>query len=442
MKFCNRFYEYLYIDDNEGGIYLCPWMEPGNSSIGNLMSDDIEEAYNSDRANYLRSTMDGQSFIHCRREACPHLQNCDLDEITAEEYQQRKRARYYPTTINMAYDFVCNQSCETCRKTVYVPYENYAEQMKTIQAKLAPYLDRAKKITASGHGDPFASKYMMEVLENLRPSNPDLSILLETNGVFFDEAHWERIKHLGSVNLSIVVTTNSFVEFTYKHISRGGDFRKVMRNLSYMSELRKSGSIKELAHSFVIQDRNFREIPAFIKRSFSEFAFDSVVLKPVYQWGTMDEDVYWFKDVLNPCHPYHAEYLEIIQDPALKDPRVYNFAGNTLHPARPFPGSGTISAANFPYKTIEKDSRIIIYGAGQVGREYMRQLEETKYCIVECWIDKVFDNNRIMPPEHFLSIPEDAYDAVLLATKSSVFLEEMKLFLNNAGVPDNRIVCC
>ena len=339
MKFCHRFYEYLYIDDNEGGLYLCPWMEPGNSSIGSLMFKSIDEAYNSDHANYLRSTMDDQSFSRCRREACPHLQNCDLEDITSEEYEYRKKARYYPTTINMAYDFVCNQSCETCRKTVFVPPANYAEQMKTIQSELAPFLDSAVRITASGHGDPFASKYMMEVLENLRPSSPELSILLETNGVFLDEAHWERIKHLGSINLSIVVTTNSFDEFTYSHISRGGNFQKVMRNLSYMSELRKSGAVKELVHSFVIQDRNFREIPAFIKRSFSEFAFDSVVLKPVYQWGTMDEDVYWFKDVLNPCHPYHAEYLEIIQDPALKDPRVYKFAGGTLHPARPFPGN-------------------------------------------------------------------------------------------------------
>ena len=65
-----------------------------------------------------------------------------------------------------------------------------------------------------------------------------------------------------------------------------------------------------------------------------------MVLKPVYQWGTMDEDVYWFKDVLNPMHPYHEEYLEILKHPALQDPRVYNFGGETSHEARPFPGSG------------------------------------------------------------------------------------------------------
>lgn len=38
-----------------------------------------------------------------------------------------------------------------------------------------------------------------------------------------------------------------------------------------------------------MQDRNFREIPSFIERSLNEFGFDDVVLKPVYQWGTMPE---------------------------------------------------------------------------------------------------------------------------------------------------------
>ena len=440
MKFCPYFYEYLYIDNNEGNICLCPWMEPSMASIGNLMTDDVDEAYNSEYANSLRSTMDDQSFMYCRIEACPRLQNNDLEEISPEEYERRKKARYFPEEINMAYDFVCNQSCETCRKSVFIPPTNYAEQMRAIHAKLSPYLDAAKKITASGHGDPFASKYMMNVLGNLRPTNSELRILLETNGVFFDEAHWMRIKHLGSVSLSLVVTTNSFDDFTYKHISRGGDFQRLIANLGFMSELRIMGEIKNLAQCLVVQDRNFREIPSFIKRSFSDYAFDSVVLRPVYQWGTMDEDVYWFKDVLNPCHPYHAEYLEIMQDPALKDPRVYNFAGNTLHAARPFPGSGAISAVRFPYKAVKKDSRIVIYGAGQVGREYMRQIEETQYCEVVRWIDKNPDSECVEPPECLLDMSPKSYDAVVLAAKSPAFREEMKLSLKNAGVPDERII--
>lgn len=433
MKYCPFFYEYLYIDTPEGAFALCPWMKQSDFIIGNLTTDEIEDAYNSEHANHLRSSMDDQSFRYCRPEACPHLQNNDLEEISQEEYEQRKKALYYPTQINMAYDFMCNQSCETCRPSVFVPPDNYEKQMETIRTKLAPHLNNAKQISASGHGDPFASPYMMKVLENLHPVNPNLYLLLETNGVFFDEAHWQRIRHLAKVRLEIAVTINSFDEFTYRHISHGGNFKKLMENLTFMAQLRKNNQIHKLTAALVIQDRNFREIPRFIQRCFERYAFDCVLLRPVYQWGTMEESTYWFKDVLNPCHPYHQEYLEILQEPILRDSRVYNFGGDTLHEARPYPTAS--NGTTFPYGAVKKDSRIILYGAGQIGREYMRQLKETQYCKVVLWIDKNGDGECVALPSRLADMKADSYDAVVLATCNPEFIAEMKETLSSLGIP-------
>ena len=173
MKYCRYLHEYLYFDHYDGNIYICPWMEPKDAIIGNLAHDEIETAYNSDYSNHLRATMDNQTFKYCRREACPHLQNDDLEEISPDKYSNRKKNSYYPTEINLAYDFICNQFCETCRKTSFVPPRDYAEKMRIIHERIAPYLDTAKHISTSGHGDPFASKYMMEVLENMHPTNND-----------------------------------------------------------------------------------------------------------------------------------------------------------------------------------------------------------------------------------------------------------------------------
>lgn len=437
MKFCHLFYDYLYIDNNDGNICLCPWMEPKNACIGNLIHDGIEEAYNGDYANFLRSTMDDQTFRFCRQEACPFLQNNELEEISTEEYESRKKNCYYPTIINMAYDFVCNQSCETCRKSVFVPPTGYEEQMRIIGEKLLPYLDKAKRITASGHGDPFASKYMMSVLENMHPTDPECSFLLETNGVFFDEEHWERIKHLAKFRLELVVTINSFDEFTYRHISRGGNYKKMLHNLEFMSKLREKGELAHLTNTLVIQDRNFREIPSFIKRSFDNYSFDQVILRPVYQWGTMDEQVYWFKDVLNPLHPYHEEYLEILQTPLLKDPRVYNFGGDTEHVARPYPA---YTVKNLLPSSIQKNSRIVVYGAGQVGKELINNLEENHYCDVVLWIDQCFDNAKVMSPAILFNMSQEQYDAVVLATKTSSFINEMKKKLSDMDIPEEKIV--
>lgn len=440
MKFCNRFYNYLYVDNSEGNICLCPWMEPAKACIGNLLHDKVEDAYNGDYANYLRTTMDDQTFRFCRPEACPFIQNNELEEISLEEYNERKMDSYYPVKINMAYDSVCNQSCETCRKSVFIPPAGYGEQMHIIQNKLTPYLDTAEYITASGHGDPFASKYMMSVLENLHPTQPHCKISLETNGVFFDEEHWERIRHLKEFGLNVVITINSFDPFTYRHISRGGNYEKVMHNLEFISQLRRKGDIAHLDNSMVIQDRNFREIPSFIRRSFEDFAFDEVVLKPVYQWGTMDEDVYWFKDVLNPCHPYHEEYLEILQDPALKDPRVYNFGGDTEHAARPYPG--TFSGSSLIPPQIQTDSKVVIYGAGQIGRELVQRLKENQYGEIVLWVDKCFDGECVVSPDNLRGLSHKEYDFIILATRNAAFAKEMHDNLIDMGITEECIVSC
>lgn len=436
MKYCNKIHEYLYIDHFDGGVFLCPWMDPKKACIGNIYTDSIEDMYNSDYANYLRSTIEDQSFCHCRPEACPFIQNRILPEISEEEYEQKKKAPFYPNNVNMAFDFVCNQSCETCRKTVFVPPTGYKEKMDIIQEKLKPVLDTAKQISASGHGDPFASPYMMNILEKLNPTNPDLKILLETNGVFFDEEHWERIKHLGNFRLEVVITSNSFDPFTYKHISRNGNYEKLMKNLSFASSLREKGYLKKLTHCLVIQDRNFREIPSFIERSLRDYSFDEVVLRPVYQWGTMDEKVYWFKDVLNPMHPYHKEYLEIMENPILKDPHVFNFGGDTEHVARPYPTSDDI----FPYSQVKQGSKVVVYGAGMIGNQIVDSVNSSEYCCVKLWVDQCGDGDCVKKPDVISDLKADEYDAVIVATIKPNYASEMIEELTKLGVPCDKIV--
>lgn len=46
----------------------------------------------------------------------------------------------------------------------------------------------------------------------------------------------------------------------------------------------------------------------------------------------------------------------------------------------------------FPYEKIPQGSSIIIYGAGDVGQEYLKQMLLTGYADVACFLDRAFDN--------------------------------------------------
>ena len=46
-----------------------------------------------------------------------------------------------PLTINMAFDFVCIQSCPTCRNEVFVPDTDYQEKVNNIVKKVIPFVN-------------------------------------------------------------------------------------------------------------------------------------------------------------------------------------------------------------------------------------------------------------------------------------------------------------
>lgn len=96
----------------------------------------------------------------------------------------------------------------------------------------------------------------------------------------------------------------------------------------------------------------------------------------------------------------------------------------------------------FPWKVIEADSRIIIYGAGVVGKIYLKQIEQTGYCKVLAVADKrkeqVKDLNTIviLPDE----IKEFKYDKILIAIENEKIVQEIIGELVDKECDESKIV--
>ena len=93
----------------------------------------------------------------------------------------------------------------------------------------------------------------------------------------------------------------------------------------------------------------------------------------------------------------------------------------------------------FPTSMIPKDSKIVIYGAGNVGRSYYSKLLFTRYCSVVLWIDKNWMN--IGPPVTDISkITESTYDFVMIAVVNKDNAETINSDLQELGVAADKIV--
>ncbi len=95
----------------------------------------------------------------------------------------------------------------------------------------------------------------------------------------------------------------------------------------------------------------------------------------------------------------------------------------------------------FPFSQINKDSEIVIYGAGKVGVVYYRQIITTKYCKVCAWVAR--NHTSCEYPELVKSpqtIYDISYDKILIAVLEKNVAASIKKDLFDMGVPENKIV--
>ncbi len=96
----------------------------------------------------------------------------------------------------------------------------------------------------------------------------------------------------------------------------------------------------------------------------------------------------------------------------------------------------------FPYSQIEKGSNIVLYGAGEVGRDYYQQICDSGYCDVVLWMDKRFTDgekdNAICGWTDELEACN--YDKILIAVRNENAVQEILSFLIKENVPEDKLV--
>lgn len=93
----------------------------------------------------------------------------------------------------------------------------------------------------------------------------------------------------------------------------------------------------------------------------------------------------------------------------------------------------------FPFECVEMHTDIILYGAGEVGKTFYRQIEYTKYCNVVMWCDK--NHSRYGEEvESPVNIKNCKFSNVVIAINSKKTAREIAEELCRLGIDKNRIV--
>lgn len=322
-KICTKIYEWLYIGP-EGKVYCCPW---NSIVVGDLLESTLEEIWKGKKLEEIRQEFKKGNLIGCNQHCCPECINGTCFVDNTEEAAQRlyEEMEDLPPVLNISYDVRCNHKCPSCRPDYIKCDSSYLDKMKRITANIEPYLGKVKRFSANGQGDFFVCSEMVDMISRFRPSSNDFAMFLETNGVLFKE-NWHKIAWLKDYELTVSVTPNSFNPATYEYLAGKNNLEKFLDSMRFIKQLKDEGAVNHIRMIMVVQDTNFREIPSFVKRCIEEFDADDVVLRPIFKWFRMTDEEWYVKNIMNPAHPYHKDYVKIIEENEIcKSDRVMNW---------------------------------------------------------------------------------------------------------------------
>ena len=304
----------------DGTTRLCDCPDYLDISCGNIGVTDTSDVWNSPLAKIIRLSVINNTYTFCSRKTCGKLS--ESKEHTKLLERRQIPAEDHPKVLNIANDYVCNLHCPSCRKCIYT--NNDESEQLAIDSCIdaitdSGWLEKADKLLLGGGGEVFLSKNYKKILYGGSDRRNDVIIM--TNGTLFTESEWEKLEgkyeHIG-----FMVSVDAATKETYEKVRCGGNFYNLMKNMDFLSGLRKENKIDSVKVIMIVQKANYLEIPDFIKWA-KEKCFDGVNLSHIRNWGTYD-DVYFYEEVsmFDKSGEMKTELSAILKEPICSDPIV------------------------------------------------------------------------------------------------------------------------
>jgi molybdenum cofactor biosynthesis enzyme MoaA len=308
-----------------GGTNLCCYIR---KSSGKIADTKLIDVYNSASARKIRASILDGTFRYCNLDACPHFSGGDLslqNNCSGTRYEnivKKRLTKLDEMNLWLSFDSRCNLRCISCRKDHVKYTEDDKRQVERLITIVKSNLSHISNLGLCGNGDPFASPSIREFLFSLDSSKyPNLKITLLTNGQLFNEKAWDSMKNIQRAVRSVQVSVDAATKETYESIRLGGSFDTLVKNLAFISGLRKQNLIGEFIISFVANSRNFMEMADFVKLGL-DLSCDIIYFSGMMNWGVLSKDEYEDLAIHLPENKLHGKFRELLKNKIFDDPKV------------------------------------------------------------------------------------------------------------------------
>lgn len=242
-----------------GHVYPCSCGWIRGYSFGNIFEQSFEEIWNGEKAKEFRQKLYDNDFS-----LCPGCQNLEiLQEINDSE---PKLISEPPERILLGLDEFCDVKCIFCRPENYKVNPNLIPEGKEdkLLEILSPWLKNAKYVKTNAVGEVFASKSSRELIKNIADNFPNVKFEIITNGIQCTKENIEALNLTNRISM-MTISLHAFKESTYNKIVKGGNYKKVIENIHYLSALKQLGQIERFELHYTVTSVNYKEMPEMVK---------------------------------------------------------------------------------------------------------------------------------------------------------------------------------
>lgn len=317
MEFCKRPFGYTDIINDK--VYLCCPASMKFDHVGELSELDLGSIWHSVKAKIFRLSIINGSYSFCDPDFCDrcHLNKAEEYVYNNERYTEKEEE--FPYDMMIGLDDSCNLHCKSCRNNIWIEKDTNVIERKKKMADMLLYQGglNSKNLWLAGSGEVFASEVYKHILKDERCINrKQISIL--TNGVLFNKKNWEEyLEPYDSVHVTFSIDGGT--KETYEKLRCGAVFEKVIDNLKFAGELRRSGRIKKLQINYVLQGENIKEL-AQIREIGLKCSVDRIHVLKMYDYHIRpEEEMEKIIVVDEDKKELKEEYRQFISDDILND---------------------------------------------------------------------------------------------------------------------------
>jgi len=285
-----------------------------------------KEAWNSDDANKIRTSVLDGSFKYCDSGECPFLAKAiktgaddrvvfHKDKIPLKVRSQIDKflsgKEINPYTLQFSFDSTCNLKCPSCRNELIVEGSIGIKRVKGVIENLQKeFGSTTKRLYITGTGDPFISIGFREFLKNFDKAQwPELDrIHLHTNATKWNRKMWDSMKTIHPYVTTCEISIDAATKYTYENKTRmGGNWDELIENLNFIATI---STLKTIKTSFVVQANNYTEMKLFNELMYSIFGKKTnVYFGKILNWGTFTDEEFLKHQIWNPLHPEYSEFV-------------------------------------------------------------------------------------------------------------------------------------